>query len=98
MRTASSCKPPGTCDIAANDPNRVLSLPCGRGSVLLRAFRGFLPALVVFGVAMLCGVARAQEASSEPFEGVPQAVPGGYTEALLFYVFAGGVVLSALGV
>ena len=65
---------------------------------MLRALRGFLPALVVFGVAMLCGVARAQEASSEPFEGVPQAVPGGYTEALLFYVFAGGVVLSALGV
>lgn len=56
------------------------------------------PPAVIVVVLLLGGVAYGQTPLAGELEDVPRAVSGSVVEALMFYVFAAAVVLSALGV
>ena len=57
------------------------------------------PKWITFLVTVLASsTASAQQVAAGDFGGVPNAVQGGWVEGLLFYIFGGAVLASALGI
>lgn len=53
---------------------------------------------VAFALLACVPIAGADAPGDDVFQGVPTTVEGGYLEAVMFYLFGGAVLVSALGV